>query len=164
MENISIRHIHFDRDPSDLEGFLSDREAASVKLLEGAVADGHAFVMVARWDGSVVGWAAVRTAYRSDTGWQPEGGTVSFVEGANAYLEYLEVSEAFRRRGVGTELLLACHREAARRQKERIWLHTGEENTGAHRMYERSGWSHHDTVHPSWREGRPTRIYTRELP
>ena len=161
--NISIRHIRFDRDASDLKAFLSDGKGAVV-LLEGAVADGDAFVMVARVDGSVAGWAVVRTAYRSDTGWQPEGGTVSFVEGVNAYLEYLEVSEPFRRRGVGTELLLACHREAARRHKKRIWLHTGEENTGAHSIYERSGWSHHDTVHPSWREGRPTRIYTRELP
>ena len=115
--NISIRHIRFDRDASDLKAFLSDGKGAVV-LLEGAVADGTAFVMVARVDGSVAGWAVVRTAYRSDTGWQPEGGTVSFVEGVNAYLEYLEVSEPFRRRGVGTELLLACHRESGQKAQK----------------------------------------------
>jgi hypothetical protein len=33
----------------------------------------------------------------------------------------------------------------------------------AHRFYERHGWQHERTVHPSWKQGRASRIYVKEL-
>ena len=162
-ESIFIRPIDFGRDTPDLNAFLNDRNAAAIELLQPAVADGDAFVLVAESEDAVVGWAVVRTAYRADTGWQPGGSTAFFVSDANAYLEYFHVSETFRGRGTGTELLQASHQEAVRRRKSRLWLHTGEENAGAHRLYGRNGWRHQETIHPSWADGRATRIYTKEL-
>jgi GNAT superfamily N-acetyltransferase len=102
-------------------------------------------------------------AYRDDQGWEPDGDGVRFQSGENAYLENIEVRPGLRGGGIGAALLAALEAEAGRLGKRRLWLHAFEDNVGAHRFYESHGWRHQRTVHPSWADGRPTRVYTRGL-
>lgn len=74
-------------------------------------------------------------------------------------MENLAVEPGSRNRGLGRLLMAAACREAFRRGKQGLWLHASETNDGACRFYEREGWSHHSTAHPSWRQGRAMRVY-----
>jgi hypothetical protein len=60
-------------------------------------------------------------------------------------------------------LLREIENETRCRVMEGLWLHLDERNSGAHRFYERNGWTHHNTINPAWKEGRATRIYVKEL-
>jgi len=96
-------------------------------------------------------------------GWERDSVTASFMDETSAYLANIEVSAGMRNRGIGTALLREVENEARRRGKVRIWLHADGQNAGAHRFYERHGWRHDSTVHPSWKQGRASRIYVKNL-
>jgi ribosomal protein S18 acetylase RimI-like enzyme len=159
---ITVRSIDFCQDALGLKDMLGE-DAPLIAQLEPAVDEGQAFILVSEAGGRVAGWVVVRTAYREDTGWSAEGDTASYVIAPKAYLEYLEVSEAFRRQGVGTKLVEAAEVEASARDRDALWLHVREENTGAIRLYEQLAWRHRDTIHPSWMQGEPTRVYRKSL-
>jgi GNAT superfamily N-acetyltransferase len=158
-----VRPIDYAEDWSDLSAFLVEKDAARLQFCRAAADDNDAYILVAERDERAIGVAVVHVAARDDMGWDSASETPSFLAGANAYLENIEVSRKMRRKGVGTLLLHEVEDEARRRSKERLWLHTDEVNVGAHRFYERNGWTHHDTVEPVWKQGRPTRIYLKEL-
>jgi ribosomal protein S18 acetylase RimI-like enzyme len=128
-----------------------------------AVADGDAYILVAERDRRVIGVAVVHVAVRDDMGWERDSVTASFMDETSAYLANIEVSAGMRNRGIGTALLREVENEARRRGKVRIWLHADGQNAGAHRFYERHGWRHDSTVHPSWKQGRASRIYVKDL-
>jgi GNAT superfamily N-acetyltransferase len=152
-----VRPIDYGNDMPDLSALLAEKDVSRLRLCRAAVDDGDAYILVAERNRRVIGVAIVHVAARDDMGWNPDEETPSFLAGTNAYLERM------RRKGIGTMLLREVESEAQRRGKESLWLHTDETNAGAHRFYERNGWTHHNTVNPAWKEGRATRIYVKEL-
>ncbi|AEG43697.1 GNAT family N-acetyltransferase [Isoptericola variabilis] len=59
-----------------------------------------------------------------------------------SYVEYLGATRVARGRGVATALLLAVVQDAAARGRDRVGLEVDADSpTGAHRLYERWGWS-----------------------
>jgi ribosomal protein S18 acetylase RimI-like enzyme len=159
----SVRLVDYDRDIADLRDFVSAKGMLHVQSCQDAVANGDAYILVAERDERVIGVAVVHVAARKDMGWEQDGLTISFMEGTNAYLANIEVSPGMRGRGIGGALLRQVEEEARRRGKVRIWLHADGQNAGAHRFYERHGWRHERTVHPSWKQGRASRIYVKKL-
>ncbi len=157
------RPIDYERDVEALRSFLNERAAERQETYRPAVAEGDALVLVADDGGSAAGWAVVHLAYREELGWEPDADTRRFQGGSAAYLEYMEVEETRRDRGLGGALLAAVDTEAQARGKRQLWLHTSESNVGAHRFYERHGWRHARTVHPSWNEGKAMRVYEKAL-
>jgi GNAT superfamily N-acetyltransferase len=161
--NHPVRQIDYAKDWSDLSAFLVEKDVSRLQLCCAAADDNDAYILVAERNERAIGVAVVHIAARDDMGWDYDKETPSFLVGTNAYLENIEVSKRMRRKGVGTLLLREVENEARRRGKERLWLHTDEVNVGAHRFYERNGWTHHDAVEPAWKQGRATRIYVKEL-
>jgi GNAT superfamily N-acetyltransferase len=160
---LCIREIDYACDYGPLRRMLGDRDAFRLGLVPLAVEAGDAFVLVAELNGEAVGYVTVHLAWRDDQEWQPGGGTETFMTGENAYLEVIEVREDLRGRGIGRALLAAAERLAGERGKAALWLHTGEANVGAQRLYEREGWTHTETVAPAWNDGRPMQIYRRAI-
>ena len=119
--------------------------------------------MVAEADAQLIGWAVVHLVWRDGMDWGSEGDTTHFMRNGNAYLENLEVRDEWRNRGIGTQLLCASEVEASARAATCLWLHTRERNAMANRFYERLGWTHDRTVHPSWMDGAATRVYRKPL-
>lgn len=158
-----VRLVDYDRDIADLRGFVSAKGMIHVQSCQDAVDEGDAYILVAERDGRAVGVAVVHVAAREDMGWDQDSLTASFIDETNAYLADIEVSPGMRNRGIGAALLRRVEEEARRRGKTRIWLHADGQNVGAHRFYERHGWQHERTVHPSWKQGRASRIYVKEL-
>ena len=58
-----------------------------------------------------------------------------------AHVEDLAVDEPWRRRGIGTELMNRCEREALARGYERIEFGVGVDNDGARAFYRRLGYA-----------------------
>lgn len=160
---ITIRPIDFARDEGPLKSFLAERDRMRFDHMEAAVRDGDCFAYVADEDGRAVGWAVVHTKYREDQDWDPDPASRQYQEDDNAYLENIEVAARCRGGGVGTALLRAAQEEAARRGKKAIWLHTSENNTKAHKVFDREGWRHEDSVYPPWKPTSRTRIYKKAL-
>lgn len=132
--------------------------------LEAACKDGDCFVFVADADGLAGGWAVVHTKFREDQDWDPpDDDTRLFQQGDNAYVENIEVTARLRSDGIGTQLLEAVQTEARHRAKRHLWLHTSENNTKAHALFDREGWVHERTVYPPWRPTSRTRIYRKDL-
>jgi GNAT superfamily N-acetyltransferase len=161
--DVSVRPIDFARDVAPLRAFLVERDRMRLDHCEAAVRDGDAFIYVVDQDGLAMGWAVVHTRYRDDQDWEPDPTSRKFQEGDNGYLENIEVTARLRSRGVGRQLLEAVQDEARRRGKRALWLHTSENNVHAHRLFEREGWTHADTVYPPWKPAARTRIYKKEL-
>lgn len=163
MSDFTVRPIDFERDAEALKSFLSERDQMRLDHSERAVRDGDCFILVADEDGAAVGWAAVHTNFREDQDWSPpDADTMRFQSGENAYLENIEVTPRMRSQGIGAMLLAAVDEEAHRRGKRAIWLHSSENNTLAHRVFERDGWTHENTVYPEWRPG-AWRVYKKDL-
>jgi ribosomal protein S18 acetylase RimI-like enzyme len=159
-----IRPIDFARDAQPLKAILSERDRMRLDHCEPAVADGDCYVFVADDAGAAVGWVVVHTRFREDQDWNPpDDDTVAFQHGDNAYVENIEVAPRYRSRGVGARLLEAAQDEARRRGKRRLWLHTNENNSKAHALFDREGWTHERSVYPPWKPGSNTRIYKKEL-
>ncbi len=159
----SVRLLDYGCDLADLRAFLSARDMLHLQSCQAAVADGDAYILVAQHAGRVIGVAVVHVAARDDMGWERGGVTASFMGETSAYLANIEVSAGMRNMGIGSALLREVEVEARRRGKVRIWLHVDGQNAGAHRFYERHGWIHERTVHPSWKQGRASRIYVKDL-
>ncbi len=164
MPDVTIRPIDFARDAAPLQSFIEERDRMRLMHLEPAVKEGDAFVLVADDGGTPIGWVIVHTNYRDDQDWSPpDGDTVAFQSGENAYLENIAVTPRARSNGVGRMLIEAAQTEAKRRGKKYLWLHTAENNVMAHKLFEREGWAHERTVTPEWRPGSRTRIYKKVL-
>lgn len=157
------RPIDFERDVEAVRSFLNERAAERLATVQPIVAEGDALVLVVDDGGRAGGWAVVHLAYREELGWEPDADTLRFRSGSAAYLEYMEVEESRRDRGLGGALLAAVGAEARARAKRQLWLHTSESNVGAHRFYERHGWRHARPVHPAWNEGKAMRVYEKSL-
>ena len=164
MIEVRIRPIDPERDLMDLKVFLDEKDGGRLDLCLKAVADGDAFTLVAEYDGHAVGLAAVHIHPRTDMGWQPQGGTLMWLESGDAYLENIEVKRDLRSKGVGSCLMRKLEYELCGRGKAHIWCHTGEKNVGAQRFYERHGWKYKETLQVPWQPvGRLSRIYCKEL-
>ena len=61
-------------------------------------------------------------------------------DGSTAYIETIEVSEEFRGRGVGSELLRRIEDSARAAGARSIWLHVDVKNGSAIRLYESHGY------------------------
>jgi GNAT superfamily N-acetyltransferase len=161
---ITIRPIDFARDEAGLKSFLVERDQQRLDHSEAAVRDGHCFILVAEQDGRPVGWVVVHTTFRDDQDWSPpDDDTRRFQTGENAYFENLEVTAGARGKGIGPMLMEAAQDEAKRRGKRVVWLHTSENNTKAHKLFDREGWVHESSVYPPWRPNARVRIYKKTL-
>lgn len=161
---ITIRPVDFARDAAPLRQFLGERDQARLEHSEAAVRDDDCFILVADQDGIPVGWVVVHTRFRDDQDWDPpDDDTKRFQSGDNAYVENIEVTAGARGRGVGATLLEAAQDEAQKRGKRTLWLHTSENNTKAHKLFDREGWTHETSVYPPWRPNARMRIYKKEL-
>ena len=164
IEDIDVRPIDFIRDEAALKAFLAERDRMRFDHLEKAVGEGDAFAYVADEDGRAVGWACVHLNFRDDQDWDPpDDDTRRFQSGDDAYLENIEVTPRVRGHGVGSALLNAVQREAKSRGKRHLGLHTAENNTLAHKVFDRDGWQHESSVYPPWRPTSMTRIYRKDL-
>lgn len=161
---ITVRQIDFIRDEAPLKSFLSERDRMRLDHLEPAVRDGDAFAIVADEDGLAVGWAVVHLNFRDDQDWDPpDDDTRRFQSGEHAYLENFEVAARVRGKGAGAQMLQAAEDEARERGRRWLWLHTNENNTKAHKVFDRAGWEHDSSVYPPWKPSSRTRIYKKAL-
>lgn len=161
---LTIRPIDFKRDAQHLRAFLSERDRTRLDHMKPAVDAGDCFAFVADDGGRAVGWAVVHVHFREDQDWSPaDDDTIAFQSGENAYLENIEVTPRLRGTGVGSRLLETVQDEARRLGKRVLWLHTSENNTKAHALFDRLGWSHERSVNPPWKPGSRTRIYKKAL-
>ncbi len=164
MSEITVRPLDFEKDTEKLKSFLDKRDGMRLDHLPPAVEAGDCFAFVADEDGIAIGWSVVHIKFRADQDWDPpDDDTVRFQSEDNAYLENIEVTARVRRGGVGKKLLRAAEDEARKRGKKTLWLHTSENNTLAHRFYDRDGWTLDSTVYPPWRPAARTRIYRKAL-
>ena len=161
---ITIRPIDFPRDEAGLKSFLVERDQQRLDHSDVAVRDGHCFILVAEQEGRPVGWVVVHTTFRDDQDWSPpDDDTRRFQAGDNAYVENIEVTAGIRGNGVGARLLEAAQDEAKQRGKLTLWLHTSENNTKAHKLFDREGWVQESSVYPPWRPNARMRIYRKTL-
>lgn len=164
MTDITIRPIDYTRDPAALKTFLVERDRMRLDHCQTAVEAGDAFIFVADDGSGAIGWVAVHCSFRDDQDWSPpDEDTRAFQSGDNAYVENIEVTARVRSNGVGRKLLAAAQDEARRRGKKTLWLHTAENNTLAHALFDREGWTHERSVFPPWKPTSKTRIYKKVL-
>jgi GNAT superfamily N-acetyltransferase len=95
------------------------------------LADGGAFVLVARLDKRVVAYAFVRSVAADSSTWQHEGTALE--------LETLSVRPDARGTGVGAQLLGLVRDELDREGHTTLWVTAVAQNEGALRFYEREG-------------------------
>jgi GNAT superfamily N-acetyltransferase len=161
---VTIRPIDFARDAASLRSFLVERDQLRLDHSEVAVRNGDAFILVADRGGAAVGWVVVHTKFREDQDWSPpDDDTMRFQSGDNAYVENIEVTAGVRGNGIGARLLEGAQDEAKQRGKRTLWLHTSENNTKAHKLFDREGWTHESSVYPAWRPNARVRIYKKTL-
>jgi ribosomal protein S18 acetylase RimI-like enzyme len=162
MIEMTLRPIDLSRDLPELAEFISPTDVSRLNKALPALRDFDAFAVVGCCGERVVGWGLVHTALRNDMDWGSEGRTREMLAHGDAYLEHLEVRPEFRGLGYGSQLLDALE-ERTRRVHGRLWLHTSESNKDAQRFYERNSYNHIRTIHPSWNESKPTRIYCKRF-
>jgi ribosomal protein S18 acetylase RimI-like enzyme len=164
MSDIIIRPIDYARDAAALQSFLIERDTLRLAHCEQAVAGGDCFIFVADEGSGAIGWVAVHTNFRADQDWSPpDDDTRTFQSGDNAYVENIEVTAQARSGGIGRKLLTAAQDEARKRGKKTLWLHTAENNSLAHALFDREGWVHERSVYPPWKPTSRTRIYKKVL-
>ena len=117
---------------------LSDADVASSveRLLLDPMTD---FVLALSERGDAAGYVQLRYQYSL------------WVSGSVAQLEDLFVVSAFRRRGVGLQLLHSAAARASERSARFIWLNTNERNLDAVRLYTKAGFS---SARERWQGGR----------
>jgi GNAT superfamily N-acetyltransferase len=161
---VTVRPIDFARDSAPLMSFLNERDTQRLLHSEVACDAGDCFIFVADEDGTAVGWAVVHTSFREDQDWSPpDEDTRAFQSGDNAYLENIEVTARHRSSGLGRKLIIVAQDEARRRGKKHLWLHTAENNSKAHALFDREGWVHERSVYPPWKPSSRTRIYRKDI-
>ena len=164
MAGAVIRHFNSSRDVTGLKDFLDAKDCPRLDLCARAAADGDAMILVAELEGAAIGLTAAHTRFRDDMGWDAGDGTRAWLQAGDAYLEFMEVRKDLRNCGIGARLMQAMEEAVRARGIQKMWLHTGEANTGAQRFYTRHGWKHVATVQVPWQpEGKLSRIYCREL-
>jgi GNAT superfamily N-acetyltransferase len=164
MKDITIRPIDYARDAAALKAFLIERDSMRLDHCEAAVKDGDCFILVADDGNGALGWVQVHTNFREDQDWSPpDDDTKAFQSGDNAYVENIEVTARARSSGSGRKLLAAAQDEARKRGKRILWLHTAENNSLAHALFDREGWTHERSVFPPWKPTSRTRIYKKVL-
>lgn len=161
---LTIRPLDPDRDAPSLKSFLVERDRTRLDHCVAAIKDGDCFVFVADEGNGAIGWVVVHTNFREDQDWSPpDEDTRAFQSSNNAYVENIEVTARARSNGVGRRLLAAAQDEARKRSKKTLWLHTAENNSLAHALFDREGWVHERSVYPPWKPASRTRIYKKVL-
>jgi ribosomal protein S18 acetylase RimI-like enzyme len=118
-------------DPSD-----ADVASSVERLLSDTATD---FLLAFSADGDAVGYTQLRYQYSV------------WLSGFIAQIEDLFVAAAFRRRGIGLQLLQASAARARERSARFIWLNTNERNLDAIRLYTAAGFS---SARQQWQGGR----------
>jgi GNAT superfamily N-acetyltransferase len=95
-----------------------------------------AFVVVARRDGRVIGYAMVQSDHEESATWRGRR------SGLWGFIESLSVAPNARGEGVGALLLAAVRNEAAREGFDQLSVGAVSGNAGAIRFYERHGFAH----------------------
>ena len=144
-----------------LIAFLPPEQVARVETLRQTPA--NSLVLVATDNRNILGWAVAHTTRREDLGWLWDADAVRSLAGTNACLEYLQVHEEFRRRGVASELTVCMEQELQKAGKRTVYLHCATENAAAQKLYESNGWRIEKYVRPQWAQGREFIIYWKNL-
>lgn len=113
------------------------------------VASPRGATWIAEEDGQMAGFAIVE--------WQRTESPIQ------AYIATLEVSPAFRRQGVGGELLRRLESSAQDAGAALIWLHVDAENASAIRIYEGHGYICEGREENYYEGRRAARIYAKAL-
>ena len=104
---------------------------------------------IAEEDGTMVGFAIVE--------WSVEPGN------AVAYIQTIEVAPAFRRQGVGLDLLRHIEDSARGAGATEIWLHVDARNDAAAGLYRRRGYVNEGRQEHYYGKGRAGEIYCKPL-
>ena len=80
-----------------------------------------------------------------------------------AYVETVEVAAAWRKHGIGTELLRRIEQSALTAGAQCIWLHVDAENVSAIRLYESHGFIYQRREEHYYERQRPALIYAKQL-
>ena len=80
-----------------------------------------------------------------------------------SYIETVEVGAAWRKRGIGAELLLRLERSARKAGTHSIWLHVDAENAPAIHLYEGRGYTQRGREENYYARQRPALIYVKLL-
>ena len=98
--------------------------------------EGGGVILVAEYDGAVVGYASILMDVSS-------ADDIDEVDYIYAYVNDLGVTQGMRGRGVGTALLTACEERARRADRKWFGLSVLAANTDALRLYRRLGFDPH---------------------
>ncbi len=85
------------------------------------------------------------------------------LEGNIAYIQTIEVAPAYRKRGVGTELLRRVDETALAAGAILIWLHVDAQNEAAIRLYSAHGYQRQGRQEHYYARGRAAEIYVKSL-
>jgi [ribosomal protein S18]-alanine N-acetyltransferase len=85
------------------------------------------------------------------------------LEGNIAYIQTIEVAPAYRRRGMGAELLRRVDETARAAGAVLIWLHVAAENDPAIRLYRAHGYQRQGRQEHYYARGRAAEIYVKSL-
>ncbi len=85
-------------------------------------------------------------------------------EGTVAYIETIEISAAYRRRGIATRLLDCVQTSACQVGAVAIWLHVDTTNAAAIRLYRENGFVQQGRHNHYYARGRAADIYVKPLP
>lgn len=105
-------------------------------------------------------WIAVEKENMAGFGiveWTPS------IRGLSAYIQTIEVSSAYRRQGVGTELLQRIERSARAAGASTLWLHVDATNESAIRLYKSHGFVAVGEEKNYYAPERDALIYRREI-
>jgi ribosomal protein S18 acetylase RimI-like enzyme len=156
-----VRVIDWTTDPQYLKSFLPEEQITRLEILQDE--PGSSIALVASMSDELCGWALAHVEMRSDLGWIWDADAIRSLTGRNACVEYLDVKEEFRRRGVGSALLFAMESELRRCAKTAASLHCADENGSAKHFYLKAGWHLEKEVTPEWANGRRFGIYLKSL-
>jgi ribosomal protein S18 acetylase RimI-like enzyme len=121
------------------ESAVPPADVEIAERLERLLASESDQVLLARTHGLAVGYLQLRYFWSV---WRPR---------RDAFIEDLFVTEAFRARRIGEQLLAGALSQARGRDVERICLDTNENNARARSLYERLGFRNQSTA---WQGGR----------
>jgi [ribosomal protein S18]-alanine N-acetyltransferase len=82
----------------------------------------------------------------------------------SAYIQTIEVADAFRRQGIARRLLQLVEQSAGDAGASLIWLHVDAANAPAIALYGAAGYLYQGSAENYYGPGRPAGIYARPLP
>ena len=119
------------------------------RYMQRLIKTASAATWIAEEDGTMVGFAIVE--------WSVEPGN------AVAYIQTIEVAPAFRRQGVGLDLLRHIEDSARDAGATEIWLHVDARNDAAAGLYRRRGYVNEGRQEHYYGKGRAGEIYCKPL-